>query len=111
MKLLIAGSRSIKDFDITPYVPDGVDTVISGGAAGVDTLAEKYADAHRISKLVMRPDYRRYGRGAPLRRNEKMVEEADEVLIFWDGVSKGTNYTAEYARKHGKPVTVILCGK
>ena len=32
MKLLIAGSRSIKEFDITPYIPEGTDHIISGGA-------------------------------------------------------------------------------
>ena len=40
MKLLIVGSRSITDFDLTPHIPADVDTVISGGAGGVDCLAE-----------------------------------------------------------------------
>ena len=40
IKLLIIGSRGIKNFDLSPYVDEGVDTIISGGAKGVDTLAE-----------------------------------------------------------------------
>lgn len=55
MKLLIAGSRSITNFDISPYIPPDTDLIISGGAGGVDTLAESYADKHRISKLILRP--------------------------------------------------------
>ena len=102
MKLLIAGARSIGEFDLSPYVPEGVTTIISGGAGGVDTLAEEYADKHRISKMILRPDYARYGRGAPLKRNEEMVKLADAVLVVWDGVSRGTKYTADYARKQGK---------
>ena len=39
MKLLIVGSRSISDFDLSPYVSKDVDTVISGGAGGVDSIA------------------------------------------------------------------------
>ena len=39
MKLLIAGSRSITDFDLAPHIPDDVDEIISGGANGIDTLA------------------------------------------------------------------------
>ncbi len=35
MKLMIAGSRSIKDFDLSPYIPSNVDMIISGGAVGV----------------------------------------------------------------------------
>lgn len=107
MKLLIVGSRSITDFDLSPYVPDEVDTVISDGADGVDTLAEQYADKRRLSKIILRPSYARYGKGAPLKRNEEMVRLCDAVLVIWDGVSRGTRYTAEFAKKEGKPVTVI----
>ena len=107
MKLLIVGSRSIKNFDLSPYVSKDVDTIISGGANGVDTLAEEYADKHRLSKLIMRPVYARYGKGAPLKRNEEMVKLADSVLVIWDGKSHGAKYTAEFAKKEGKPVTVI----
>ena len=44
MKLLIVGSRSIVDFDFSPYIHENTELIISGGAGGVDTLAEKYAD-------------------------------------------------------------------
>ena len=47
-KLLIVGSRSIENFDLTEYVPKDTAMIISGGAKGVDTLAEKYADKNRI---------------------------------------------------------------
>lgn len=107
MKLLIVGSRSIKTFDLSPYVSKEVDTIISGGANGVDTLAEEYADKNRISKLIMRPAYARYGKGAPLKRNEEMVKLADAVLVIWDGKSRGTKYTADFAKKEGKEVTVV----
>ena len=40
MKLLIVGSRSITDFDLSPYISDDVDMIISGDANGIDTLAE-----------------------------------------------------------------------
>lgn len=33
MKLLVVGSRSIKDFDLSPYISAEVDTIISDGAA------------------------------------------------------------------------------
>jgi len=107
MKLLIAGSRSIKDFDLTPYISSEIDTIISGGADGVDSLAEKYADSHRLSKYIMLPRYDLYGRAAPLKRNEQMVDMADAVLIVWDGHSKGTLYTLKYSEKRNKPVTLV----
>ena len=73
MKLLVAGSRSITNFDLSPYISKEVDVIISGGADGIDFLAEQYADLHRISKYIVRPHYNLYGRAAPLKRNEKMV--------------------------------------
>ncbi|MBO5754734.1 MAG: hypothetical protein J6R89_01620 [Clostridia bacterium] len=107
MKLLIVGSRSIRDFDLSPHVPEGVEVIISGGANGIDTLAEEYADRNRISKMILRPDYARYGKGAPLKRNEEMVRLADVVLVIWDGVSRGTKYTVDYAEKQGKKVILV----
>lgn len=107
MKLLIIGSRGILDFDISPYIPDDTDLIISGGATGIDSIAEAYADSHRLSKLILRPQYAKYGRAAPLHRNEAMIDQADQVLIIWDGVSKGTQYSIQYAQKMQKKIMVL----
>ncbi len=109
MKLLIAGSRSIAKFDLSEYVPKDVDLIICGGAKGIDTVAENFADNHRISKLVLRPNYALYGKAAPLKRNEVMIDLADSVLVIWDGTSRGTKYTIDYAHKKEKSVTVVVC--
>ena len=45
--------------------------------------------------------------GAPLKRNEKMVDMADAVLVVWDGSSKGAEYTLKYAKKMNKPTTLV----
>jgi len=107
MKLLIAGSRSISSFDLSKYVPKNVELILSGGASGVDSLAEQYADKHNISKLVIRPDYKTYGKAAPLIRNKRMIELCDEVLVIWDGHSRGTKFTIDYSTKIGRRVTVV----
>ncbi len=107
MKLLIAGSRSIKDFDLSKHIPTETEFIISGGASGIDSLAEAYADKHRLSKLILRPRYDLYGRSAPLYRNKAMVDLADIVLIIWDGVSSGTKYTVEYAKKKNKTIIIV----
>lgn len=107
MKILIAGSRSIKEFDLQKYIPEGVDLIIAGGAEGIDTVAENYADKKRISKLILRPKYELYGRAAPLKRNEEMIDISDFVLVIWDGKSKGSKYTIEQAKKKSKELLVI----
>ena len=97
----------LESFDFSPYVRSEVDTIISGGAVGIDTLAEEYADIHKLSKYIMRPRYDLYGRAAPLKRNEQMVDAADAILIVWDGASKGTRHTVNYAQKKNKPLTIV----
>ena len=108
MKLLIAGSISITDFDLNGHISDDVDLIISGGAKGIDTLAEQYADKNGIEKLIIRPKYEKYGRAAPIRRNEEMVDISDAVLAIWDGKSRATAYTLEYAREKGKRIIEVI---
>jgi len=81
---------------------------VSGGARGVDTLAEKYADKNDIPKLIFLPDYAKYGKIAPLIRNKKIVDNSDIIIAFWDGVSRGTKFTIDYAKAQGKKVIVYI---
>ena len=111
MKLLVAGSRSIKEYDLEGLVPEGVTLIITGGAVGIDAIAEQYADRRKISKLILRPRYDLYGKGGPLKRNEKMVELCDMALVIWDGKSRGAKYTIECAKRMGKTVRVITAPK
>lgn len=107
VSVLVAGSRSITAFDLSPYIPPDCGLIISGGAKGIDTVAERYAATHRIESRVFKPDYARFGKAAPLKRNEEMVELADMVLAVWDGKIRGTKHTIDYATKIGKQVKVI----
>ena len=107
MKLAIIGSRNITEIDIAKYIPSGVTEIVSGGAKGVDTLAKEYALKNGIKLTEFLPEYKLYGRAAPIKRNELIAEYADGALAFWDGSSKGTKHTVEMFRKKQKDVTVI----
>lgn len=107
MKLAIIGSRNL-DIDISEYIPDGVTLVISGGARGIDEKAEAYADSMNIPKLIIKPEYARYGRAAPIKRNELIVDQADRIVALWDNASKGTKHVIDYANKVGKPIEVYI---
>ena len=101
MKVAIIGSRNL-DVDIEKYIPENTTTIISGGAKGIDSLAETYAEKHNIPTIIFEPDYSKYGRKAPIVRNQLIAKEADIVVAIWDGKSKGTAYTINYAQKIGK---------
>ena len=100
-------AENLKEYDLEKHIPDGTTMIITGGANGIDTLAEKYADKKHLSKLILRPQYKIYGRYAPLKRNEEMIELCDIVLVIWDGHSKGTKHTISYADKIGKRLILI----
>ena len=111
MKVAIVGSRSITNADIAKAVPPDTELIISGGASGIDTIAEKYADAHGIPKKIFYPDYGLYGKSAPLIRDRIIVDSADLVIAFWDGHSTGTDYTISYAKKRKVPVQLYMIKK
>lgn len=107
MKLAVIGSRSITDTDLTRYITDRPDEIISGGARGIDTLAAAYAEANGIPLTVFLPDYARYGRSATHIRNRLIIEHADSVLAIWDGKSRGTLSSIGMARRLGKRLVVV----
>jgi hypothetical protein len=69
-----------------------ISSVISGGAKGAETLAEKWAKENNIPIILFRPDWKKYGRAAGLRLNENSIESCDYCLAFWDGKSKASIY-------------------
>lgn len=107
MKVAVIGSRSISRVKLEDYLPSDTDEIVSGGARGVDTCAREYALSHGLKLTEFEPDYTRYGRAAPLRRNDLIVEYADAVLAFWDGRSTGTQYVVRKCRETGTPVRVF----
>ena len=108
MKVAVIGSRNLIVQDLKRYLPEEVTEIVSGGAKGVDTSAKEYADAQGIKLTEFLPEYGRYGRGAPLKRNISIVEYADLVLAFWDGKSRGTKFVIDECKKRNKPVRIIL---
>ncbi|MDJ1466963.1 DUF2493 domain-containing protein [Xanthocytophaga flava] len=110
MKLAITGSRSIEH--CTELLAElerlPITELIHGGAVGVDQLAANWATAKGIKVTEIKPDYQRYGAGAPHIRNAEIIQRADKVLACWDGESKGTASTIKKADAKGKLLKVIL---
>ena len=110
MKVAIVGSRTA-DRSIVPlilkHLPDDTTEIVSGGAVGADAFAEEVAHALSLPLRVFTPDYKSFGKIAPLQRNRQIVDYADLVLAFWDGQSRGTAFVVAECVKCGKPVRVL----
>ncbi len=106
MKLGIIGSRNIPFVDLEAYVIDTPCEIVSGGAKGIDTVAKVYAIKKGIKYTEFLPEYDKYRKAAPLKRNDRIIEYCDRIIAFWDGNSKGTQYVIKQCKKIGKPITV-----
>lgn len=107
MKVAVVGSRGLHIENIGDYLPPDTTEIISGGAKGIDTCAAEYARKHGLPLTEIKPDYQRYGRGAPIRRNAEIIELADAVVVLWDGSSRGSRWVIDRCNKTGKTMTVF----
>lgn len=104
-KLAIVGSRNYPQMHlVSAFVRRLRPTtaVVSGGARGVDTVAEKTARDRGLEVIVFLADWDRLGRSAGMKRNKDIVDAADGVVAFWDGKSRGTANSIERAKRAGK---------
>jgi hypothetical protein len=115
MKVIIAGSRDIRDYqtvkDIAEDSSFDVSEVVSGNARGVDMLAESWAEYHDIPVElfpVTDDDWEELGAKAGPMRNEEMAEYGDALVAIWDGESSGTRSMIEKAHEQGIDVEVTL---
>lgn len=106
MKVAVIGSRGLHVKDLKQYLPEDVTELVSGGAHGIDSDAKAYAEEQGIPIKEFLPDYKRFGRGAPLKRNLEIIAYADMVLAFWDGKSRGTKYVIDRCSEKEVPVRV-----
>lgn len=81
--------------------------VISGGAQGADSWAAEFAQERGIHTVEIRPNWKKYGRGAGFKRNKEIVLASDDVVAFWDGQSRGTLDTIRKAHKLKRPYCII----
>lgn len=109
MKVAVVGSRTFNDYYMMMDCLDvlKIAEIVSGGAKGADSLAERYANERSIPLTVFKPEWDRYGKGAGFRRNATIVDHADLVVAFWDGSSKGTQHSINYAKARNKEVIII----
>lgn len=116
MKVIIAGSRDITDYEVVlaavreAHNESGITAteIVSGCARGVDRLGEQIARNYGLRLSGYPADWERYGKSAGYRRNAEMADYADALVAVWDGKSRGTMHMINLAREKGLRVHVYL---
>ena len=77
--------------------------IISGMAKGADSLAIRYADEHKLTKILFPANWKAYPRIAGFLRNNDMLSIATHLIAFWDGKSSGTKHMIDITQEKGIP--------
>ncbi len=118
MKVLVIGSRGFDDYELLKETLDDLLSnasdieIVSGGAKGADSLAERYAKEKGCSCRVFPAEWSKYGKSAGYLRNAEMHRYISKYkericIAFWDGISKGTQHSFSLAEKYQNPLKVI----
>ena len=113
-RVIVAGSR---DFDNYEFLAQKMDkllqnitdeiAVVCGEARGADTLGKKYALERGYHVYSYPAEWDTYGKRAGYMRNVTMAENADALVAFWDGESRGTKHMIDIAKQYGLSVRII----
>ena len=110
MKVIIAGSRTIDDYErVLTAVNNSqfvITEVVSGLARGVDQLGVRYANAQQLPCAKFPADWELQPRAAGYLRNLLMANYADALIAVWDGHTRGTKHMIDTMVKLGKPTYV-----
>ena len=80
--------------------------IVSGGCIGADLMGEQYAKESGYGVERYPAEWEKYGRKAGIMRNAVMADNADALIAYWDGVSRGTKNMIDEARKRGLAVRI-----
>ena len=117
---LIVGSRTFNNYEmlketVNKLLVNNIGKreihIVSGGANGADTLAEKYANEYGYKLHVFKADWS-YGKSAGYSRNRKMHEFISQFphrgcVAFWDGKSKGTAHNFKLSEDYNNNLRIV----
>lgn len=119
MRVIVCGARAWKDAEVVAKALAAfdekvghIDCVVHGGCRGPDTWAGTWATIEGRGEEVYPADWERLGRRAGFVRNEEMVEhgQADAVIAFIAGESRGTWHTVRLAAAKGIDTWIVRVG-
>ena len=119
-RVIIAGTRTFNDYNLLKesceyLLRESMEKqqiiIVSGHARGTDTMGERFAKEHGLPCEYYPANWQIHGRAAGPIRNKEMANNADALIAFWDGHSRGTRSMINLARKMGLQVAICRYDK
>ena len=118
MRVIIAGGRDFTNVNVMAETLNNLQdvdhaieieklTLICGMARGADLTAYKLFREVGLPVEMYPANWDEHGKQAGFIRNTQMADNADMLIAFWDGESRGTAHMIDTARKHNLNVLVF----
>ena len=112
-RVIVAGGRDFGDYQLLRKTLDNLlcniteEIVVGcGHAKGADTLGEQYAKERGYAVNYYPANWKLYGKRAGFLRNEQMAQNADALVAFWDGESRGTKHMIDLAKQYNLKIRI-----
>lgn len=113
-RIVICGSREYENYEearlfLEETIGDMEKSdvvILSGTCRGADRLGERFAKEKGYSVEYYPAEWKKYGKGAGIRRNQEMAKQCDVAICFWDGKSRGTASLINFAKTMKKQVYI-----
>lgn len=113
-RVIIAGGRDYNNYAqleramdrLLSNITDEI-VIVCGMARGADTLGEQYGKQRGYRINYFPADWKTFGKSAGYIRNQEMAENADALVAFWDGKSRGTASMIDLAHRYNLRVRIV----
>ncbi len=119
MRTIIAGSRDLdidydEFFNIIKTIRKKTNlkftSIFQGDSGNVDNFAKRlsWREEYYVGCKSFPADWDTHGKAAGPIRNQQMVDEADMLIVIWDGKSRGSKDVLTKARKKNLIIQEVI---
>lgn len=117
VRLIVAGSRNYDDYiNFSKGMSEFIKTFgnksiiyITGKArTGADALIIRWCIEHNYPWIEFPANWDALGKSAGYVRNVEMAAVATDLIVWYDGISRGTKHMVDTANRKGLSVTTML---
>lgn len=118
VRLIVAGSRYWSNYwlfskcmvsHVQEFFSGKSIVFITGKArSGADAMIIRWCEENGLPWFGEEPDWDKHGKAAGYLRNVEMAKIGNELVVFWDGKSRGTKHMLDIAIKRKIVPTTIL---